>query len=140
MAGIPALFVLVPNHKRKIDHPAKRQEGWIAQTQAVAEEFAQAPEALEDDSRLVGDKEQQITLLCLQALDDFLDALRGQEIGKRGALAPVGGEGKVSKPLGAEFLDELSQLIELFAAVIARPLAFRPRTCPPAATTPSKTW
>ena len=111
---VPATLLFVPLQQREVHHPRERHQVRVCQSELLSHAVAQAAEALVGDLWRVGDNREEVAHLSACALANRLQLALRKELRNRRAH-PIGGEGDGCQPLRAEPLDELGQLVELFA-------------------------
>ena len=82
VVGHPALLLLVPEERRKIDDPEDLEipRGRIEQAERGCQMNAQVPQCLTHNIFLVGDENEQVASLGLHPLSQFLLHRGGQEL------------------------------------------------------------
>src|SRR5690554_6561493 len=103
----------------EIHHPQRRPLTGV-QIEVSAELTAQCAKCLGDNTGLVGAKENQITVIGRQALEDGAAHLEGQKFndGRLQAVLEIGfvNDLDVSQTLSAVNTDKLSVIVDLLAA------------------------
>ena len=119
VSGVPALRVLVPEERRELDHPEDVVAARGDQVEAARDLHPQRAQRLADGRDLIGDDQQQIARLRLQALAHRRDLPFREELGDRRAPPLVLHE-RPHEALGAVLLGELGERVELRSGQLAR--------------------
>ncbi len=78
---IITIFVLVPLEQRKVHHPEKLKAFFIIELQVSCDFTSQRRQRFVSSVFLIGNKQNQLAILCIKALDYLLLQLRGEEFG-----------------------------------------------------------
>ena len=119
MHGLQAPFGFIEFQQRKIHDPKEAQIIFTNQLHLPRKMFPQVAERGGDDFRRIRDKQQQIVRFGGKPRLKFPQAFRREKFRQRRLQRAVFRDFEPCQPFRAEILDELSQLINIFARQIA---------------------